>query len=141
MASLQPDAYEADRALVVKLSEKLREIGFSKVYYPGENRLHQSDFNDSYLALSSELRQIRKCAAFVFHWPTAVTSSALFQLGYALALEKRILILVRNPADLPFLVRALQQLKKVSQCVYRDETHLVSLIDQHREDLFEVEHQ
>ena len=114
----------------------LREIGFSEVFYAGEKRPKQEWPEDAFIALSTDLREIRKAGAFVLLWPNATPSSALLELGYAIALRKHILILVRDPNHLPFLVRATSQLANVRRCEYRDADDLARLLREHKADLF-----
>jgi len=129
MASLAPAEYIDDRALMCQVSSALQaHCGFEYVFYAGEQIPEQSGFDDVYLALDQDLREIRKCGTFIFHYPSRVPSSALFELGYALALGKRVVLLVKNHNHLPFLLQAAAQLDSVSECTYKDDGDLLAII-------------
>ncbi|MCE7888797.1 MAG: hypothetical protein DYH12_03685 [Sorangiineae bacterium PRO1] len=122
------EEYVADRTLMLKVSEMLLESGFRKVHYPGADVKDHAAIEDAYVALLKDLRSIRESGTFVLHWPSRVASSALFELGYALALQKRVILLVRSRADLPFLLSPLSQLKNVHEAGYTDEPTLLRTV-------------
>jgi hypothetical protein len=137
MASLAPAEYRDDRDLMLQLCKALKQhCGFTSVFYAGERIKEQANFDDELLALDKDLREIRHSGVFIFHYPERVASSALFELGFALALRKRIVLLIRNRNHLPFLVRAACQLDRVTECTYKDADDLLRVVEQSGETLF-----
>lgn len=50
---------------------------------------------------------IKDCDVFIMHYPKKMATSALMELGYAIALQKRIIIIVESLDVLPFLGQGL----------------------------------
>lgn len=61
-------------------------------------------------ALSKDLDIIEKSEVFVIHHPFRMQTSTLIELGYAIALNKRIII-IGNRKDLPYLALGLPEKK------------------------------
>ncbi len=53
----------------------------------------------------NDFQRIENCIAFVLFYPKQLATSALVELGYALALKKSILIITPRKETLPFLCR------------------------------------
>ena len=108
----------------------LKASGFRNVVYPGAEVEDHGKIEDAYLALAKDLRAIRECGTFFLHWPSRSASSALFELGYALALNKRVVMLVRTRDDLPYLLAPLSRLDNVRECGYRDDSTLLNNVSE-----------
>lgn len=52
-----------------------------------------------------DFRAIFESDAFILHYPFSTPTSALVELGYALALNKRIIIITPDRSKLPYLMR------------------------------------
>lgn len=50
---------------------------------------------------------ISECDAFILHYPISTPTSALVELGFALALDKRVIIITPDRNRLPYLMREL----------------------------------
>lgn len=137
MASHSEAEYVDDRQLMLKLATILKEnCGFSEVIYAGTGLPVRGGAEDKFLALEKNLRCIRKSGVFIFHYPARLPSSALFELGYALALGKKILLFVRSHNHLPFLLRAAAQMDRITEHVYKTEDELLGLVRAGSETLF-----
>ncbi|WP_018983683.1 hypothetical protein [Salinimonas chungwhensis] len=54
-----------------------------------------------------DLKKITNCSGFLLFYPKKVASSALIELGYAVALKKPILIIASDANDIPFMARGM----------------------------------
>jgi len=129
MAAYAPAEYTEDRTFMLKLIEVLRTTcGFSEVFYAGEKLTDQGRFEDEFLALFIDLKELNRCNTFIFHYPARLPSSALFEFGYAMALGKQIVMFVRSHGHLPFLLRAASQMDNVTEFTYKDPEDLLALV-------------
>ena len=67
----------------------------------------ESDYDTPEKSISKDLESIQKCDLFILHYPKQVPTSALIELGFALAYEKRILIIAPHISTLPFLAQGI----------------------------------
>lgn len=134
MAAFAPAGYIDDRKLMMELVHCLKaECGFKHVFYAGETLLDQTKFEDTFVALSKDLREIRRSSVFILHYPERLPSSALFEFGFALALGKPVVILIRQKTDLPFLLQATSQLESVTEFTYKNNEDLISVVTSAKE--------
>ena len=63
----------------------------------------QSDYDTPEKSISTDLESIKKCDVFVLHYPKSIPTSALIELGFAIAFNKRIIIITPQIAMLPYL--------------------------------------
>lgn len=106
MSGLEPDAYVALRAQVLDMRAQVsRAPGVSDVYFAGEAIASAQDFSDPAAAALRDFTALAECDVFVFFYPERSASSVLIELGYALAMRKRVILMVRREDDIPFLLR------------------------------------
>lgn len=70
-----------------------------------------------------DFEALRRIDSFVLLYPKPLPSSSLIELGYALALRKRILIIAPSMVDIPFLARGL------TKTIHNTEIFLADPID------------
>ena len=58
-------------------------------------------------SFTQDLSAIHACDAFILHYPQPLLTSALIELGIALALEKIVIIITPDKHLLPYLVQAI----------------------------------
>lgn len=104
MASAEsPEQYEIERAQVMLMVHAIRDLGRS-VYFAGEERPTQDSFEDEGDALQEVFGTIRRCRLLILFYPRRRASSSLIELGMAMALGKRCVVLVSSRNDLPYLL-------------------------------------
>lgn len=138
MSSISPAEYTDERQLMLRIVGALANQHQVKVHYGGQDVESAERVDDPYVALTIGMRMIRASHGFVFHWPNRAASSALFELGFAVALGRQVLILVRDRNQLPYLLRAASQLPNVRECTYRDQEQLMTMLEQHIPELLGV---
>jgi len=95
--------YTEDRNRMLELIRVLEEkIG--TVFYAGRN-IPNKDCLDADEEVKADFEAIKDCTYFIMCYPEKSTSSVLVEAGYALALNKFSIYIVRNLADLPFLLQ------------------------------------
>ena len=68
-----------------------------------ETIMDEADYDTPEKSIETDLQSIRNCDIFIIHYPTKVPSSALIELGVAIALNKRIIIITSSKNTLPYL--------------------------------------
>lgn len=107
MAAFSTDAeYRGARAEFKKVFDALKGCGLS-VYWAAENIEKMSDFDTLDVSVLDDLKALQESARFVLIYPQQIATSALFEAGYALALNRFSHYFVRDRDDLPFLMREL----------------------------------
>ena len=68
-----------------------------------ESIAKRSDYDTPEKSISTDLEAIRNCDVFVLHYPKALPTSALMELGFAIAFNKKIIIITPHISMLPYL--------------------------------------
>lgn len=63
----------------------------------------ETDYDSPEKSISTDLDSISKCDIFIFHYPKSMPTSALIELGFAIAFNKRIIIITPDKKILPYL--------------------------------------
>lgn len=83
----------------------------------------KTDYDSPDKSISTDLQSIMICDTFILHYPTRVPSSALIELGFAIAFNKKILIITPSIETLPYLALGIPSINKNSmilECDYFD---------------------
>jgi len=83
----------------------MKHAGIKSVYYAGQGIRSVDSFEPQDVAAVVDLDAIRKSRFFLMLYPERVASSVLFEAGFALALGRPAVYLVRAEKDLPFLMQ------------------------------------
>ena len=106
MASYASDAeYRAGRADFKKVFDALKEKCGLSVYWASEKIESIDDFDTQDVSAQEDLDALKKSRRFVLLYPQKLPTSALFEAGYALALNCESHYFVHQRGDLPFLMR------------------------------------
>ena len=65
---------------------------------------NKNDYDSPEKSISTDLNAIQNCDVFLMHYPQKVATSALIELGFAIAYNKRIIIVTPQKNILPYLV-------------------------------------
>lgn len=84
-----------------------KNCGDVDIYAPAEKLVDPSDFDGPEKAANENFEKLKKAEVFLCIYPRPVASSALAELGYAIALNKKIIIftLKRNRSRLPYFLQ------------------------------------
>lgn len=105
MSALAPDAYADGRQEVLALMRLLSDRhGFGSIYFAGADIGEAKSFTGEGEALKRDLAALRASRFLVLIYPSKIVTSALVEVGYALALDLPCLLLVQDRRDLPYLL-------------------------------------
>lgn len=99
--------YREQHAIVEQVFTTLVKDCKLQVYWAGEKIRSMKDFDTLDLSVDADLSALHSSTSFMLIYPERLTSSVLFEAGYALALDKGSHYFVRDRKDLPFLMREL----------------------------------
>lgn len=136
---LTDEEYKKGRADALQVIEKLRtECDFKDVSYAAQYIESKADFDQADISVVSDLAAIQDSKYFIMIYQSKIPSSCIFEAGYAIALRKRSLYLVRDKKDLPFLLQqageALNSLVRIREVP--DVAEMTKLICKHKMLLF-----
>jgi hypothetical protein len=108
MAGFLTDAeYQSGRANFKTVFDSLKQQCGLSVYWGAEKISSMKDFDTMDISAIDDLRALQQSRQFVLLYPQKLATSALFEAGYALALNRFSRYFVRDRDDLPFLMREL----------------------------------
>lgn len=108
MAAFKTDAeYRSGRAEFKKVFDALKQQCALSVYWASEKIESIDDFDTLDVSAMDDLVALKQSHRFVLLYPQKLPTSALFEAGYALALDCDSHYFVRDRDDLPFLMREL----------------------------------
>ena len=102
-----PEEYNAYRKTVVQFVSALRKEHTVSCDIDGLET--QTQYISPKDAFHRDFSAISDCEAFILHYPAPTPTSALIELGYAIASNKTIIIITPNRSKLPYLVQTLDE--------------------------------
>lgn len=147
MSALDTAGYAEGRAEVLALMDRLSAVhGFKRIYFAGAAISGPEAFTAGADALHRDVEGLRSSRLFTLLYPTKIVTSALVEVGYALALQLPCLLLVRDESDLPYLLRQAEKreagdmLPPVKIAIYREPEHAARTIAEFRDKFLLTEH-
>ena len=130
MASLEDDEYEQfqDQMLRVQATIK-KECKSKEVFYPGQNIEKVERFEGKQKAINKNFARLKECEYLLVIYPEALTSSVLVEIGYAMALSKKIIVFVRDRNNLPYILQeADKSIGNINMYTYTDVSEIIDKI-------------
>lgn len=103
MSALKSDEYEKQRKSLQDIVESLQKIGFSKVICPAAEIEDKNHFEGRTKSVIDNFRNLKQAECFVLIYEFSRASSALVELGYAIAVGKKVVVFYKS--KLPFLIQ------------------------------------
>lgn len=108
MNSIKDDEYENMRLFVMEINEVLKEsCGISEIYAPIVELEQKDDFDGPEKAATDNFEKLKKAEVLLCIYPKPMVTSVLSEIGYAIALHKKIIIftLKRYRDKLPYILQ------------------------------------
>jgi len=107
MAAYATEAeFQASRSAVFDVIRGTKKhCKFSDVFYAGSEIESPEDFESEDMSVVEDYDALARSKYFMLIYPQKIVTSALIELGWAMAHRKPIIIFVKNRADLPFLAK------------------------------------
>lgn len=139
MAGLEKEDYAPFKEWITKtIIPKLKELGYSSIYYAGEDKNTNKDFSSPKYAFERDEGALHLSRNYVLLYPGKVLSSVFIELGLALEKKKRIVLFIKNEQDLPFLARELDAVPEYDVHIikYENDEALFHRIETEHRDIF-----
>jgi hypothetical protein len=108
-----------------------------RVFYAGRDIETRSASDEADFSIAKDIRALEQSQYFLLFYPERVVSSVLVEAGIALALKKKAVYFVRSRKHLPFLLQKVESVATVKICEFADLDRILTVIRNHRRDLFE----
>ena len=115
--------FQSSRASVSDVVRDLKNsCGFNKIFYAGAEITSFKDFEQANLSVIQDFDALYNSQYFLMFYPESLVTSALIELGWAMAFNKPIIIFIKEEREkLPFLMQNLDSAYKNIQ-IYRYKT-------------------
>lgn len=101
------------RKKIMRIINEIRKIDNIDSIYSAMVQVETVSCYDSPAkSVIQDLQAIDKASNFILFYPRRVPSSALIELGYALAKEKNILVITNDLCSLPYMAQGLEAVHK-----------------------------
>lgn len=116
MSAIAPGDYATGRKDILALMESLSgRHKFGRIYFAGAQIEDSGSFTSEDEALRRDMAALRAARLFVMIYPGKIVTSALVEVGYAMALRLPCLLLVRDRDDLPYLLKQAERAGEAAQ--------------------------
>lgn len=108
MASVREPDYQKYRSIVSNIEETLKDYcNITDIYAPISKLAEQAEFDGPEKAASENFEMLKKAEVLLCLYPKPVATSALAEIGYSIALSKKIIIFTskRNKSKLPYFLQ------------------------------------
>ena len=136
MSSVDEAEYnELKEILLSEIKPCLEEQGFTKVYCPFNNTSYGS-FDGSAKAIKENFEQLKSVEAMIIIYPHARPSSVLVEIGYGLALCKKMVIFHKE--SLPYILQDARNIRHIDTRQYDKTEEIAKVIKSNGSALFSV---
>lgn len=134
MASIGRTYARNNKQVIALVAALERELSLSPIYYAGMALKTPREFEDETLALRNNLSALTASRRFVLVYPRPLPTSALIELGYAMAMKIPTRIFVRDWKHLPFMLRSATRVcPEIAILRYRTLDDVLALLREERE--------
>jgi hypothetical protein len=98
--------FQSSRSAIVNMVRAMKKYcQFKDVFYGGQEIESKEDFESEDLSVVENYDALFRSRYFIFIYPKKIATSALIELGWAMAHKKPIIIFAKKRDELPFLVK------------------------------------
>lgn len=115
--------YEEYRKQLMGLHEKLCKIyGKDSIFAAFANTSTFSDYDSPEVSAQNDIEAIKNCDLFIIFYPGKIATSALVELGIAVAEQKYIILVSPKLSTFPYMVQGLP-------AMYKKQVHWINTSD------------
>jgi len=136
MSSIPEKEYDEVHSFLQKLDPVINKLGY-KTISPARNITNQKNFDGPQLAIQENFKKLKSVEYILAIYPSKVASSMLVEIGYGIALTKRIVIFYRDKNDLPYMLsEARGKVNHIMTVEYKDYDDIINTIEKNGRALF-----
>lgn len=120
-----------------EIEEKFKTIGYKKIFNASLHFSNNHDHQPPKVAAKIDFEALDKSKNFLLIYPEKLPTSALIELGYAIAANKNIVMCSDNVHTLPFLARGFNEaFENICFVEYDNFSHLLDMLTQTHDTYF-----
>lgn len=122
--------YLTFRDVILRLIEQMKQCdNVGKIYCALADVSDIDTYDSPADSAVKDLNALQDSTHFILFYPYRVISSALIELGYALADNKKILIIVSQKKDLPYMAQGLGEVQRFQTTILENEIDQLCMED------------
>lgn len=107
MASIKKEQYPEFRNNVISVKQSIEKYcDFSEIFYPGEEIPCQDNFDGDLKAIEVNFSRLKECEYMLVIYPRKLSSSSLLEIGYGIALSKKIVVFCPKREVFPYMFQS-----------------------------------
>jgi len=132
------EEYKSSRESIFSMVRGIKKhCKFESVFYAGEEISSFKEFDSEDLSITKDYEAVCNSKYFLLIYPQKIASSALIELGWAMVLNKRIIIFVKSHKDLPYLLNQADSVyRNLSIYKYKTSSDVVDKFKNSGDELF-----
>jgi len=117
------DEFQLYREEIKNLINKIKSMNeVSEIFSAAVSINTIFDYDDSKTSVKMDLEKLNFSTHFILLYPKKIVTSALIELGYAIAKNKKILIVTTGSDVLPYMMKNIDEvLEGIEICYFNDE--------------------
>lgn len=139
MASLDDHKYEEVQQMTAQVLAAIVSncrIPKKKIYAPAVGIPEQTEFDGEVKALRENIENLKKAEYYVCLYTDDVPSSVIAEIGYCVALQKRVVLFVKEDVELPYMLHAFEiSLPFVTVHKYKNTDQIIRTIEKNQKNL------
>ena len=139
MASLDDHKYEEVQHMTAQVQMAISSncrIPRKKIYAPAVDIPKKTKFDGEVKALSENINNLKKAEYYVCLYTDNVPSSVIAEIGYCVALQKRVVLFVKDNLELPYMLHAFEiSLPFVTVHKYKNTNEIIKMIEKNQKNL------
>ena len=136
MSTISKNEYDCLRNFLIELEKELLAIGFKKVICPLLKKDNPSAFDGKTKAINENFAALKQVDSMLVIYPKQLPSSTLVEIGYGIALSKRMVIFYQE--GLPYILEeAGETIHHVKSFRFTDYSEICFILKSNGMDIFE----
>lgn len=139
MASLDDHEYEEVQRMTAQVQMAISancRIPKKKIYAPAVGIPEKTEFDGEVKALGENIKNLKKAEYYVCLYTDNVPSSVIAEIGYCVALQKRVVLFVKEDIELPYMLHAFEiSLPFVTVHKYKNTNEIIKMIEKNQKNL------
>lgn len=134
MSKLSDDQYIAQCNFLLKVKQTLTSLEFSKIICPAITVKDKLHFDGDTKAMRN-FKELKQVDCYILIYDKSLGSSILIELGYAIALSKKIVVFYKG--KLPYLIeKAGENIQHIKTYKFKNYDSILEIINSNGQDLF-----
>jgi hypothetical protein len=134
------EEYETFRSVTLDVIRGIKQsCAFSNVFYAGQEIDSFKNFESEDLSVAQDYNALKNSENFILIYPKKLATSALIELGWAMVMNKPIVIFTKDRRELPYLMKNSDSVyKNIAIYEYKTSSDIQKKFSTHKRSLFDA---